>query len=55
MDVGLPGMDGLAAVEILQNDPATSSINIVVVTAHAMRGDRKKHWLWVVLAISPSR
>ena len=42
MDVGLPGMDGLKAAKILQNDPATKNIDIVVVTAHAMRGDQEK-------------
>ena len=42
MDVGLPGMDGLQAAEMLQNDAATCGIGIVVVTAHAMRGDQEK-------------
>ncbi len=39
MDVSLPGMDGLEATRRLRADPATAHIPIVVVTAHAMKGD----------------
>jgi CheY-like chemotaxis protein len=39
MDVSLPGMDGLTAVSALKSDPATKEIPIIVMTAHAMRGD----------------
>ena len=42
MDVGLPGMDGLTAVGILLNDEQTRDIPVVVVTAHAMKGDQEK-------------
>ncbi|HEX8835180.1 MAG TPA: response regulator [Abditibacteriaceae bacterium] len=42
MDVGLPGMDGLEAAAILRRDAATSHVDIVVVTAHAMQGDQEK-------------
>jgi len=42
MDVGLPGMDGLTAVAILLRDALTKDIPIVVVTAHAMKGDEEK-------------
>lgn len=42
MDLSLPGMDGLAAAELLHRDPATSAIPVVVVTAHAMKGDQEK-------------
>ena len=39
MDIQLPGEDGLALTRDLKRDPATSSIPIVAITAHAMRGD----------------
>ncbi len=42
MDVGLPGMDGLTAVGILLQDEQTRDIPVVVVTAHAMKGDQEK-------------
>jgi predicted ATPase/signal transduction histidine kinase/ActR/RegA family two-component response regulator len=42
MDISLPGMDGLAATRILKQDPRTSDIPIVALTAHAMTGDRDK-------------
>jgi putative two-component system response regulator len=42
MDVSLPGMSGLAAVRALKQDTTTKNIPIVVMTAHAMRGDEAK-------------
>ena len=39
MDIALPGMDGLSAAAILKRNDATSSIPIVALTAHAMKGD----------------
>lgn len=42
MDEGLPGMDGLTAVQVLRQDAATEHIPIVMVTAHAMKGDRER-------------
>jgi putative two-component system response regulator len=42
MDIALPGMDGLTATTILRQQPATSSIPIIALTAHAMRGDEDK-------------
>ncbi len=42
MDVGLPGMDGLEATQILKRDPKTRDIPLLALTAHAMRGDREK-------------
>lgn len=42
MDVSLPGMDGLTAVSMLKDDSATKKIPIIVMTAHAMRGDDTK-------------
>jgi len=42
MDISLPGMDGLEATGVLKQDPATKYINIVALTAHAMKGDEEK-------------
>ncbi len=39
MDLSLPGMDGLSAVQWLKADPATKHLSIIALTAHAMRGD----------------
>ncbi len=39
MDVSLPGMDGLSATRALKEDPATSPIPVVALTAHAMASD----------------
>jgi CheY-like chemotaxis protein len=41
MDIQLPGLDGLSLTRRLKADPATASIRIVAVTAHAMIGDRQ--------------
>jgi CheY-like chemotaxis protein len=40
MDVQLPGQDGLSLTRELKSDPATASIPVVALTAHAMSGDR---------------
>lgn len=42
MDIQLPGMDGLEAVRILKDDPATRSIPVVALTAHAMAAHRER-------------
>ena len=42
MDISLPGMDGLTATGILKKDPQTTSIPVVALTAHAMKGDEAK-------------
>src|SRR4051812_37754958 len=42
LDEGLPGMDGVSAAASLKNDPLTSGIPIVMVTAHAMKGNRER-------------
>ena len=42
LDIQLPGVDGLALAEELQNDPRTKGIPIVALTAHAMKGDEEK-------------
>jgi CheY-like chemotaxis protein len=42
MDIGLPGMDGLAATAILKQTEKTRNIPVIVLTAHAMQGDEQK-------------
>jgi CheY-like chemotaxis protein len=42
MDLQLPGVDGLELTRRLKDDPATSDIVIVAVTAFAMSGDRER-------------
>src|SRR5262245_54410554 len=42
MDIQLPGMNGLAAVRTLKEDPATQQIPIVALTAHAMAFHREE-------------
>jgi CheY-like chemotaxis protein len=41
MDIHLPGMDGLTFTRQLKADPATRSIPVVALTAHAMDADRE--------------
>jgi len=42
MDIQLPGMDGFEALRILQEDPATSDIPVIAVSAHAMQKELEK-------------
>ena len=42
MDIQLPGMDGLAATELLKQDEATRAIPVIALTALAMKGDEAR-------------
>jgi CheY-like chemotaxis protein len=42
MDISIPMMDGWEATRVLRGDPATRSIPIVALTAHAMDDDRER-------------
>jgi CheY-like chemotaxis protein len=42
MDVRLPGMDGVEALERLRADERTASLPVLALTAQAMRGDRER-------------
>jgi two-component system, cell cycle response regulator DivK len=42
MDIELPGMDGVGALERLRADPATAGITVVAVTASVMPVDRER-------------
>jgi CheY-like chemotaxis protein len=42
MDIGLGEMDGWEATHVIKANPATRSIPIIALTAHAMMTDRQK-------------
>ena len=42
MDMSLPVIDGWEATKSIKANPATQSIPVIALTAHAMSGDRQK-------------
>ena len=42
MDLSLPIIDGWEATRKIKTDPATQSIPVIALTAHAMAGDEKR-------------
>ena len=42
MDVHLPGMDGIEALEIMRADPGLAHVKVYAITASAMKGDRER-------------
>lgn len=42
LDMQLPKMDGLELLSKLKNNPETSDIPVIALTAHAMLGDKKR-------------
>jgi len=42
MDIGLPIIDGLEATRRLRENPATALIRVIMVSAHALEGDRQR-------------
>jgi two-component system, cell cycle response regulator DivK len=42
MDIQLPGMDGVAALERLRVDPVTAPIPVVALTAYATQADHER-------------
>jgi len=41
MDIGLPGMDGIAALQVLRADARTRTIPVIAVTASVMQPERE--------------
>ncbi|MFP5331710.1 MAG: response regulator [Acidimicrobiia bacterium] len=42
LDIGLPGMDGWQVLDHIRKDPATRSLPVVVLTAHAEEESRRR-------------
>ena len=42
LDIQLPGIDGVQALQRLRSDPATAGIPVIAVTAFAMKADRER-------------
>ncbi len=40
LDISLPGMDGPQVLRSLRQDPRTTTLPVIAITAHAMRGAR---------------
>ena len=42
LDIDMPGLDGLAVVKRIRQNPSLADLPVVAVTAFAMEGDREK-------------
>jgi two-component system, cell cycle response regulator DivK len=42
LDIQLPGMDGMQALDCLRADPTTRDIPVIALTAFAMKADRER-------------
>lgn len=42
MDIQMPVMDGLSAVDLLKLDEGTRNIPVIALTSYAMKGDRER-------------
>jgi CheY-like chemotaxis protein len=42
LDLGMPVLDGFAAIQQIRANPATAKLRVLAATAYAMRGDREK-------------
>lgn len=42
MDIQMPVMDGISAVNVLSADKATKNIPVIALTSYAMKGDRER-------------
>jgi len=42
MDIQMPVMDGMTAVNVLKKDPRTLGIKVIALTSFAMKGDRER-------------
>ena len=42
MDLSMPEMDGWAATSLIKRNPTVKSIPVIVLTAHALPGDRQR-------------
>ncbi len=42
LDVAMPGMDGLATIAALKNNPVTAKVPIIFLTAKAQASDRRR-------------
>jgi len=42
MDIQMPVMDGITAINILKNAPKTKGIRVIALTSFAMKGDKER-------------